>query len=69
MPNCRDAVILQSLDRLDDLVAEIDGADAQIALLDTCRLALHVDLEPDTADAGRLDGRSLVSPEMPASAL
>src|SRR5215213_8365899 len=43
----RDAAVLQLLDRLDDLVAEIDPADALVTLLDSRRLAFDGDLEPD----------------------
>ena len=50
----RDARGLEVGDRLRDLVAEVDAADAEIALLDAGRLAVDLDLEPDAADAGRL---------------
>ena len=49
-----DAFGLERIDRLGDLVAELDAADALIAPLDAGRLALDFDLEPDAADAGRL---------------
>src|SRR5690606_3859202 len=50
----RHAMILQFLHRLDDLVAELNGTDAEVALLDSRGLALDLDLEPDAPDAGRL---------------
>src|SRR5262249_92101 len=43
----RYAIVLKVEHRLHDLVAEIDRADAEIALLDAGRLALDVDPEPD----------------------
>ena len=54
MRDSRDAFGLEIGDRLGDLVAEIDAADAEIALLDAGGLAVDLDLEPDAPDAGRL---------------
>src|SRR5690242_19840709 len=54
----RDALLLERRHRLDDLVTELDGGDALIAALDAGRLALHVDLEPNAADAGGLDSQA-----------
>src|SRR5205807_1504190 len=39
------------------LVAEIDSADALVALLNAGGLAADFDLEPDAANAGRLHGK------------
>src|SRR5580693_7106866 len=52
----RDTLGLQIRDRLGDLVAEIDAANAFVPLLDAGRLALNFNLEPDAADAGGLHG-------------
>src|SRR3982074_3599647 len=43
--------VLQVRDRLHDFVAELDAADALVALLDTSGLAVNFDFEPDAADA------------------
>src|SRR6476661_8014281 len=48
------ALRLEIRNRLDDLVAELDPADSFIPFLNAGRLAVNLDLEPDTADAGRL---------------
>ena len=50
------ALGLERLDSLGDLVTEFDAADALIAALDAGRLTLDFDLEPDAPDAGGLDG-------------
>src|SRR5262249_33592778 len=47
----RDPLGLEIGDRLHNLVAEIDAADALVALLNTRGLAVNLDLEPDAADA------------------
>ena len=47
----RDPLCLQVRDRLHDLVAEFDAADALVALLDAGGLAVDFDFEPDAADA------------------
>src|SRR5262245_51739022 len=49
-----DALRFEIGDCLCDLVAEFDAADALIALLNSCGLAVDLDLEPDPADAGGL---------------
>ena len=49
------ALGLEICHRLDDLVTQIDPADAFVALLNAGRLAVNLDLEPDAADASRLD--------------
>src|SRR5262249_9797640 len=55
MRDGRYALGLEVGDRFDDLVAELDSADALVALLNARRLAVNLDLEPDAADACRLD--------------
>src|SRR5262245_42609608 len=51
----RDTFVLERRHRFDDLIADLDGADALIAALNAGRLPLYVDLEPNAADAGWLD--------------
>src|SRR6185437_4136572 len=46
---------LECFDRLGDFVPKFDAADALISALDARGFALNFDLEPDPADAGRLD--------------
>ena len=65
----RNSLGLEVRDRFHDLVAEIDAADALVALLNARGLAVESQSQPDTADAGSCTARSLVSPDMPASAL
>ena len=55
MRDRRDPLCLQICDRLRDLVAELNSADALVALLNTGRFAVDFDLEPDSADACRLN--------------
>src|SRR6185437_13901111 len=50
----RDPDRLKLGDGFGDRIAEIDAADAKIALLDAGRFPMDLDLEPDPADAGRL---------------
>jgi len=47
----RDALGLEIRDRLDDFVAQLNSADALVALLNPGGLAVYLDLEPDAADA------------------
>src|SRR5262245_53717768 len=51
----RDPLCLEISDRLRDLVAELNSADALVALLNTGRFAVDFDLEPDSSDACRLN--------------
>src|SRR5262249_47993183 len=51
----RNPLRLQISDRLRDLVAELNAADALVALLNSGRFAVDFDLEPDPADACRLN--------------
>src|SRR5215470_1025802 len=53
-----DALRLQRFDRLGDLISKFDSADTLIATLDSGRLALNLDLEPNSADTCRLDRQS-----------
>ena len=55
--NGLEAMLLVVVDRDLDLVSEIDGVHAFIARLDASLLAANEDLEPDAADAGRLNGQ------------
>src|SRR5262249_8472849 len=57
MLNCRDTLGFERFDRLGDLVAELDPADALVTPLDAGRLALNFDLEPDATDVCGLDGQ------------
>ena len=51
MGDRRDALGLEIRDRLDDFVAQLNSADALVALLNPGGLAVYLDLEPDAADA------------------
>src|SRR5262245_64818701 len=51
MRHGRNALRLEICDRLHDLIAEVDAADALVALLNARGLAVNLDLEPDAADA------------------
>src|SRR5713226_5884922 len=48
------SLCFQICDRFDDLVAELDSADALVTLLNTRWLAVDFYFEPDAADAGGL---------------
>src|SRR6516162_1792168 len=50
-----DALGLKRLDRLGDLVAELDSAHPFITPLDARGFSLNFDLKPDAADTSRLD--------------
>src|ERR1043166_1047185 len=50
----RHSLLFERRNRLDDFIAELNGADALIASLNAGRLALNVDLKPNAANAGGL---------------
>src|SRR5262249_48559891 len=50
----RHSLVFERRNRLDDLIAELNGADAVIASLNAGRLALDVDTKPNAANAGGL---------------
>src|ERR1051326_1015803 len=50
----RHSLLFERRNRLDDFIAELNGADALIASLNAGRLALEVDLKPNAADTGGL---------------
>src|SRR5271166_560082 len=53
-----EALGLERLDSLCDLVTELNAADALITALNAGRLPLDFDCEPDAADAGGLHGEA-----------